>query len=383
MVRGFDLFSITMAQQESRKRSASSLGYSEPLCFNKNINVEGLAFVAELKQYQLLIPSSKNYFGSFKVPKLMVDDGCSSMLIVLEEPARIDDIFKAFPPQTHNYLANNGYGSGGQTVTFEVKNKSSRMLIPLHLCRDLLPTVPLLSVDMIRFALNSQEEIQYMVDKHSTKLLDGTVQFLQQQAGSRPLKSFLKYSLLGFKILEKVGVVRQGRVQYYFDPEKCTLIDFKAVRDQDKHVEQHLAFKLSPAELQEMLEQELRAEQAARKHGDYVERESLVLWEDELPLHGKEREPAEIQDDEDEGTVCINTKLGSCCSAELILHSALNVFYLLVQSMVPSRVRGHPLPHPNSLLEKYQVPPRLLVVSVHLHQLAQHLSPIPRRLLQI
>lgn len=294
-----------MALQASRKRSASSMGYSAPLSSNPNINVEGLVFIAELKHDQLILPSSKNYFGTFKVPKLMVDDGCSTMLIVLEDPTRIDGIFEAFQPKTHKYMASRGYGSGGETVAFEVTNKNSQMLIPLHFCRDLLPSVPSLSVDMIRFALNTKAEIQYMVEKHGDKLLSGTLQFLQEQAFlHRPLKSSLKYSLIGFKVLEKVGVVRKGRVQYYFDPEKCTLVDFKAVSEQDEHVQQHLLFKTSPAQLKELTE-EMRDEQVARKHGDFVERKLLVLWEEELPFYGKERETAVIEDDEDEGTACI------------------------------------------------------------------------------
>jgi hypothetical protein len=279
--------------------------YSAPLSSNPKINVEGLVFVAEPKFGQLILPSSKNYFGTFKVPKLMVDDGCSTMLIVLEDPTRIDDIFESFQPETHHYTASRGYGSGGEAVAFEVTKKNSKMLFPLHFCRDLLPSVPSLSVDMILFALNTTAEIQYMVEKHGDKLQSGTLKFLEEQARlHRSLKSSLKYSLIGFKLLEKVGVVRKGRVQYYFDPDKCTLVDFKAVSEQDARVQQHLAFKTSPAQLKELAE-EMRDEQVARRHGDFAERASLVLWEEELPFYGKELETAVIDDDEDEGTVCI------------------------------------------------------------------------------
>lgn len=102
-------------------------------------------------------------------------------------------------------------------------------------------------------------------------------------------------------------------MQYYFDPDKCTLVDFKAVSEQDVRVQQHLAFKPSPVQLKELAE-EMRDEQLARKHGDFAERESLVLWEEELPFYGKELETAVIQDDEDEdeGTVCIR-----CCNVDV------------------------------------------------------------------
>lgn len=88
-----------------------------------------------------------------------------------------------------------------------------------------------------------------------------------------------------------------------FDTEKCTLIDFKSVGEQDAHVLQHLVFDQTPAQLQ-ILAEEVKAEQAARKHGDFVERESLVLWEEELPYYGKELEDTIIKDDDD-GTVRI------------------------------------------------------------------------------
>lgn len=82
------------------------------------------------------------------------------------------------------------------------------------------------------------------------------------------------------------------------------MIDFAAVGEQVEHVKQHLAFKSSPAQLKRLAE-EMQEEQIVRKRVDFVERESLVLWEEELCLHGKERETAVIDDDDDEGAVRI------------------------------------------------------------------------------
>lgn len=305
---------MASSEGQTRKRSASSMGYEASLSSVEGINVNGLAFVAQLtKKGQLVLPSTKNYFGTFKVSNLMVDDGCSSMLIVLEDVHRIDDIFQAFPPATHTYYSSQGYGTGGESVAFEVSPIKSSVLIPLHLCRDLLPTVPSLSVDRVRFALNTQAEIMYMLDNHGEKLNPPLKKFLKHEVKlPRPSKT-LPFSLLGFKVVEKVGVVRKRAIQYYYNPDQCTLIDFSAVDKQDVLVRQHLAFKTSPARRLE-IEAEVAAELAA-KGGDYADTDMVVLWEEELPYHGKEREAAEIKDDEEEGTESL--KQIRCCADDI------------------------------------------------------------------
>lgn len=122
------------------------------------------------------------------------------MTVVLEDLAQIDAIFVSFPPTTHKYLATHAYGTGEQTVAFEVENKRSKMLIPLHLCRDLFPSAPSLSVDVVRFALNTKAEIEYLLSNHGDKLLGGTLKFLQAEAAlvARPLLPCLRYSVLRY-----------------------------------------------------------------------------------------------------------------------------------------------------------------------------------------
>lgn len=250
-----------------------------------------MCFLAELKNNQLLIPSSKNYFGAFKVAKLMVDDGCSTMLIVLDSLQNIDDIFVSFPPVDHFYKADFGYGTGGKTLTFEVTNKAKNVLIPLHFCRDLLPDAPQLYVDIIRFAINTAAEVQYLLSEHSSKMGPLTIRFLEKYKDQMsPDKTYkLAYSLIGFKILEKVGVVRSSTIQYYFNTTLCTMINFALVDSHDSEVSQHLAFKTSPTELRRIAE-ECKREAAVRKGFADLNETILCLWSDELAQNNKKTE---------------------------------------------------------------------------------------------
>jgi hypothetical protein len=270
----------------TRKRSASSIGCSDPLNTRSQVNTDGLLLLAQVKSKLSVVPSSKNYFGGFKVSHLMIDDGCSSHLIVLDNLDHMDRLFEAFPPDMHKFIADISVGTAGTGVTMEIKRKDGK-LIPLNFCRDLLPGAPdVLNLSMVRIMLGTRSELDHLVTKHGDKLSSITREFYQSQLQITSNTHKLKYSLIGYSILEKVCSLRAGGVAYYFHPTNCTLFDVKRVLAQDDIVNQHLLLKTSLSELQS-LKEELENE-SARKGRDNFDDRVLCLWTSELSTFHEE-----------------------------------------------------------------------------------------------
>ena len=278
---------------ESRKRFVSSFGYSDPLHTRPEINTEGVLIVAQVKSKQLLVPSSKNYFGSFKVSNLIVDDGCSSHLLVFDDLSHMDRMFDSFPEKTHKYMGGVSNGTAGEGATMEVKRKDGK-LFPINFCRDLLPSAPnVLNVNMVRFLFGTRAELNHLVTKHGDKLSPVALQFFQARLMATTNTAKLTYSLIGFNILEKVAALRVGSIAYYFHPLSCTLLDVARILAQDDVVSQHLLFKTSPAELQR-LRNDLEKEMVLKGRDNY-DSSVLCLWTSELADFHEEAVPVLLQ----------------------------------------------------------------------------------------
>jgi hypothetical protein len=62
-----------------------------------DVKMDGLIFVSKINhRNRCFIPSTKNYFAGVQVKKVLVDSGCSSILLPIEENS-LDSLFLRFP----------------------------------------------------------------------------------------------------------------------------------------------------------------------------------------------------------------------------------------------------------------------------------------------
>jgi hypothetical protein len=78
-----------------------------------DVKMDGLIFVSKINhRNRCFIPSTKNYFAGVQVKKVLVDSGCSSILLPIEENS-LDSLFLRFPSDV--FIASIG-GSPGMTL---------------------------------------------------------------------------------------------------------------------------------------------------------------------------------------------------------------------------------------------------------------------------
>jgi hypothetical protein len=86
----------------------------------------GILFVCILDQRSGMypVPSHTNYFGTVKVSNPIIDTGCKTLLISIDSPSMLNQIFNDHPPSDFMFSVGGGVGTGGPMNTMVVRSIS-------------------------------------------------------------------------------------------------------------------------------------------------------------------------------------------------------------------------------------------------------------------
>jgi hypothetical protein len=121
-----------------------------------DVKMDGLIFVSKINhRNRCFIPSTKNYFAGVQVKKVLVDSGCSSILLPIEENS-LDSLFLRFPSDVFiaSIGGSPGVGDGSLVLLFSYFSRSS---FEVKLCQDLVGHAEPLTVKNLRFSLCSED----------------------------------------------------------------------------------------------------------------------------------------------------------------------------------------------------------------------------------
>jgi hypothetical protein len=89
------------------------------------------------KKKRFFLPSSKNYFHGFKVSRILCDSGCSSILLPIESPNQLRDIF-AMDSKAYRIAISKSNNVSGNAPVLTVHIKSPDGVFHASLCDDIL-----------------------------------------------------------------------------------------------------------------------------------------------------------------------------------------------------------------------------------------------------
>jgi len=101
-----------------------------------------VALAKRNKKFRFFLASKENFFGGFQVENVMIDNGCSSILLPLNE-GDIQQLRTTFPPQIYSWTIANSKGVQARSLTLEVAPKplfNAPTQITIQLCRNFLDT---------------------------------------------------------------------------------------------------------------------------------------------------------------------------------------------------------------------------------------------------
>lgn len=110
------------------------------------------------KKQRFFLPSTQNFFGPVQVEQVMVDSGCNSILLPLQQ-GKLQETLDAFPEDKgFNCYFGISHGVSGQSAVLRIKARNPSEPILIKLAKDLFPNVEF-KVKHLRFHL-VQEDIE-------------------------------------------------------------------------------------------------------------------------------------------------------------------------------------------------------------------------------
>ena len=216
---------VELTAPQSDEKDAEDIGGQKKLV---DIVLDGLIFVTKINhKNRCFIPSTHNYFAGVRVQKVLVDSGCSSILLPIE--GSLDSLFSRFP--SDEYLADIGgsIGVGGGSLVLLISPIISSSF-PVTLCEDIVGYLngQRLHIKILRFSLCS-EDISSILSSQSLRDRFGSV-------GIQRLESFRgvniprrTHALLGQSVLKEHSCIKYSTVEFYVDPKVYTPISWNRV----------------------------------------------------------------------------------------------------------------------------------------------------------
>ena len=183
--------------------------------------LEGLKFlVIKNKRNVYVVPSTKNYFGSIKVTKLIYDPGCSTHLLNIESSEYLSRIFSTYSESEFLFVIGDSTGVSGKCLTLNVKSHNASYNFPVSLSTDLLNKEPIGNVLALRFQLCT-EDISTILTSFRSHFSKQSLDLLTKDFESRIVPR-LSLSLLGNRFLDQFSDFKHMKVRYFVDASIVT-----------------------------------------------------------------------------------------------------------------------------------------------------------------
>lgn len=192
----------------TRARANSSLPQKRMTSIPKGLKF----FALTNRRGRVFIPSTKNYFGAIKVSKVLCNSGCSTLLIPIESPEVLAQIFAEYHDiSVFRYEIVQSHGVGGNSLCMKI-SKFDSGTFNLELGKDILGTQ--FQLAYLRFSLCG-EDIKLIVEKYLDKFLVGSQKKLGDSLSvTTPRRS---HALLGQHILMNVSSIKHRNCEIFFN----------------------------------------------------------------------------------------------------------------------------------------------------------------------
>lgn len=174
-----------------------------------------------------VVPSHNNYFGKLKISVVVVDSGCTSLLLPIEDKWALDTIFSCYSKTKYEYRVGTSSGvSGHVTLTLIVRSTPFNKF-SVVLCKDLIENPIPVAINKLMFTLcyeDVDEICKKRIDSFATsyddvllmeKWLKNTVT-AQGGKGTLPRR---KHALLGQSFCKDLCAIKCRDVTHYVDPK--------------------------------------------------------------------------------------------------------------------------------------------------------------------
>ena len=222
---------------ENRQRAGSS----DPQRRLKNVS-EGVAFFSLMNpKKRFFLPSSKNIFGGFKVARVLCDSGCSSLLLPIESPEILGDIFERLQKDC-KFSIKGSENVGGSSTCLVVEYTAPQRRFDVNLCSDIMGLSGIFT-ERLRFSLCRDDiEAIRQSDSYRDLLTSASLERLETATGPQKRRT---HALLGQDILLGFCLIKYEHVELYVDPSHYMLPrDFRELRDQTSSLEMQLRQEL-------------------------------------------------------------------------------------------------------------------------------------------
>ena len=215
----------------TRQRSSSS----EPQMVLQNVP-HGVEFISLMnRRKRFFLPSSKNSFGGVRVRKVLCDSGCSSLLLPIENPDIMKEIFSKFD-EGYTFSVSESANVSGHSVCLVIESQSPTDYFKVNLCEDIMGASNIL-IKRLRFSLCSDD-----IDTIKETYIERFRQLDRQRifSGTGPLKR-RTHALLGQDIMFGFCLIKYRRVELYVNPKYYKFPkNFEELQDQTESMENQL-----------------------------------------------------------------------------------------------------------------------------------------------
>lgn len=215
----------------TRQRSSSS----KPQMVLQNVP-HGLEFISLMNpRKRFFLPSSKNLFGGMRVRKVLCDSGCSSLLLLIENPDIMKEIFSKFD-EGYKFSVSESANVGGHSACLVLESRSPTDNFKVNLCEDIMGASDIL-IKRLRFSLCS-DDIDTIKETYIQRF--GQLDRQRISSGTGPKKR-RTHALLGQDIMFGFCLIKYRHVELYVNPKyyKFPKI-FDELQDQTESIENQL-----------------------------------------------------------------------------------------------------------------------------------------------
>jgi len=204
---------------------------------------EGVVIIAKKnRKNRFFLASKENTFGPVKVEVVMIDSGCNTNLLSLA----VDDIKTLpdrFPQADFIWDIVSSHGVQSWSLTLRVAPKLGN--IPVHLCKDIIPTEqPTWEVAFLRFHL-CNEDVQWL-NNSSGLLPASSLLQIREFLGSNLTVGRRTHALLGQSLLSSFSSIQHRGVIVVVDPVRFVWNGWRAIADLEVFVDASARFRAFP-----------------------------------------------------------------------------------------------------------------------------------------
>lgn len=187
----------------------------------------GLIFVSKINhRNRCFIPSTKNFFAGVQVKKVLVNSGCSSILLPIEENS-LYNLFQLFPRDkfTASIGGSNDVGGGSLVLLF---CSIGRISFEVKLCQDIVGHDEALAIKTLRFSLCS-EDSSAILQSQELRNRFGTAEIQKLELSMSRNIARRSHALLGQSVLKELSCIKFSIVEFYVNAALYHPISWKDI----------------------------------------------------------------------------------------------------------------------------------------------------------